>query len=458
MQLRRRSSNAPLLAEIRLGDGQVFVALVDTGSGSLAVASADCSSRGCEGHRRFRPQDDESGRFLSKEASDVHISYAGVQLSGSGFESRVCLGDACGRAGFVVAAWESDAFRGLDFDAILGLGPPRQAVARGFNILEAMVSQGSLPRAAFVLQLRSQGNSSLALGTVGAFDSGAASFSSSAASGSVTSGGHAISGGPSSTVAFEIGTASSASDSGSASDTDASLEDAVGGGAAGDSSPDSDTSVSIANSSGAFGSDASSEDGFSGGAAVGWPGSWLPADARHGEWAVHLQDVAIDLGMTGACAKVGGCRAILDSGCPNILLPAHAFDLVRQRLTPNDCSLAAIQALPGLRFFLGGESVAGQGAGKPAVAAYEIGPERYVEVSRTDPSRCRLLVEAAEGSTRTVVLGLPFLLDRDVAFDQDRMLVAVAGASSDAMGSAVAMPALAAPRSSDKAVESSVGA
>jgi hypothetical protein len=325
-----------LICEVTLGDGRSFKALVDTGSGNLAVPSADCRSQGCRGRRGFEPEDDTTGRFLPG-ATDLHLSFATGKLAGSGFEGKVCFGHVCGQAGFLVAAMESAEFQHFSFDGILGLGPPRQALAPGFNIIGSLAKQGALPSAAFVLSLRSQGNSSLKLGGLGRFGDEIASANSS------------------------------------------------------------------------------------------FPG-WLKADARHGEWAVDLQDIKVDGQASQACAKEG-CRAVLDSGCGGIALPAHVLKSIEKRLRMDGCSERAIQELPTLGFVFGNGHT------------YNLRPEKYVEMSTArisqqltdddsdDIPHCRLLIHpTGEYSMRTAILGLPFLFDRDIAFDQGHMRVALADA------------------------------
>lgn len=328
-----------LMCDITLGDGHSFKALVDTGSGNLAVPSANC--RGCHGRRGFEPEDDASGTFVPS-ASDLHLSFASGKLEGSGFRGKVCLGSMCGQASFLVAASESAEFQHFGFDAILGLGPPRQALRPGFNVVGSLAEQGVLPAPSFLLSLRSKGNSSLTMGTLGSYD---------------TSGMH----------------------------------DTVRGALP----------------------------------------PMLAADARHGEWAVHLQDIKVDGKAIQPCGKEG-CRAVLDSGCGGIALPAQVLKSLKSRLSLDGCSESAIQELPTLGFVLGNGHT------------YNLPPERYVEISTkpaseeltedsgddaVDRPHCHLMISPmGEYSTRTAILGLPFLLDRDVAFDQRRMHVGLADA------------------------------
>jgi len=244
-------------------------------------------------------------------------------MAGSAFQGKVCFGEICGKAGFLVAAWESPEFAKFSFDGILGLGPARQALRPEFNLLGEFAKQGTLPKAAFSLSLRSKGNSSLAMG-----------------------------------------------------------------------------------STGDFGGNATPE--------------WLAADARHGEWAVVLQDISVDGKRTGVCGAKA-CRAVLDTGCGGIALPGPALKQLGKRLKLGGCSKEAIQELPTLGFVLGNGHT------------YELHPEKYVEFAHPsevvddDDSgpHCRLRIQPS-GYSRTAILGLPFLLDREVAFDQDNMRVGLA--------------------------------
>mmetsp|Transcript_129510 Transcript_129510/g.242267 ORF Transcript_129510/g.242267 Transcript_129510/m.242267 type:complete len:403 (-) Transcript_129510:54-1262(-) len=344
-----------LVCNVALGDGHTFTALVDTGSGNLAVPAANCESPGCQHHQRFHPDWDSSGSFLGSDTTDLSLSFATGHLEGSGFNGRICLGHVCGNVGFVVAAFESQEFQDLPFDAVLGLGPPRQALAPGFNILSALVQQGVVPHQAFVLSLRSRGNSSMLLGGYGNFSEW-------------TSGANATSAKP----AGEL--------------------------------------LQVSPPVHAL---------------------WLAADARHGEWAVPLLDVLVEGRGVGACGGKG-CRAVLDTGCTGLALPKLAMEKLKRLLRLDGCSAGAINALPRLGFLLGNG------------LTYEIHPERLVEFSNAeleedakavsdnaaadDGAHCRLMVNEIDAFSRTVMLGLPFLLDRDILFDQGRMRVGLTGA------------------------------
>ena len=57
---------------------------------------------------------------------------------------------------------------------------------------------------------------------------------------------------------------------------------------------------------------------------------WLPVDGRHGEWALPMQDVTFGDEVLEAFGT-DGCRAVLDSGCGGIVLPAEVGVLCSTR-------------------------------------------------------------------------------------------------------------------------------
>lgn len=152
---------------------------------------------------------------------------------------------------------------------------------------------------------------------------------------------------------------------------------------------------------------------FGGGEDPGDAEAWLPADSRHGEWAIPLADIVVDSTMQRLCPSSAGCRAILDSGCAGIAVPKEAAAKLTKALAASDCS--SVSDLPTLGFAIGNRT-------------YNVAPEQYVEVSESDPSRCRLRVQAIDDgeATRTVILGLPFLTGKRVTFDQGAMRIHIA--------------------------------
>lgn len=323
--------------EIRIGGdpGTSMTALVDTGSGNIVAPSSACVSPGCQGHHRFRAEDDDDGHFVGSATADIKLRYGSGYLAGSGFQSRICIGEgACGRSNFVMAASESEDFAKFPFDAILGLGPLGQAAGDDFNIVDSLTKQGVLPYASFALQLRASGNSSLTFG------------------------------------------------------------------------------VNVSNTS-------------------GQELSWFPADARHGEWAVPLADFAVDGSRLQACGEKGccpqGCKAVVDSGTAGIAVPKRVHQMLAAKLKVSDCT--DLGSLPTLGVVLGDRT-------------FGISPQHYVEISKVDASHCRLLVRPIDDgeTTRTVILGQPFLLGRTALFDQAAMRIGLSDAAPVEAAPAEAAP------------------
>lgn len=171
-----QNSGHIFIGDVVLGGDQKLSMLFDTGSGNLVVPAKTCVSDGCEGHRRFRAEDSSSGHFdFSK--GHLELSFSTGKIAGNGFQDNVCIKGACGTANFVVASILSDDFKKYNFDGILGLGPPDQALGPGYNVINALVKSGALPRAMFALALQPGGDDSVA--TLGGYDPGAVKAGSS---------------------------------------------------------------------------------------------------------------------------------------------------------------------------------------------------------------------------------------------------------------------------------------
>jgi len=147
--------------------------------------------------------------------------------------------------------------------------------------------------------------------------------------------------------------------------------------------------------------------------------AWFEADARHGEWAVDVQNVRLgSQGLGDACDGPRRCRAAVDSGSAGIVLPGPLARAAQGQLSDlGDCSADALAALPSLTFTLSGGHV------------FEVPPVHYVEISPVDPSRCRLLIQAMDSNdvvSRTIILGQAFLLERYAVFNQSGPKVGLA--------------------------------
>lgn len=140
---------------------------------------------------------------------------------------------------------------------------------------------------------------------------------------------------------------------------------------------------------------------------------WLPVGRDSNgddssEWAVAMVDIALGDVLLDACGAKE-CRAVLDSGCGGIALPAQAAKRLKSALRVGDCS--ALGDLPRLDVLIGGQR-------------YAVGPERYMRVSKTNASHCwPLIYEQPEDTKGVAVLGLPFLLGRRTTFDAGAMMV-----------------------------------
>eukprot|EP00746_Dinoflagellata_sp_MGD_P034522 gnl/MRDRNA2_/MRDRNA2_18243_c0_seq1.p1 gnl/MRDRNA2_/MRDRNA2_18243_c0~~gnl/MRDRNA2_/MRDRNA2_18243_c0_seq1.p1 ORF type:complete len:383 (+),score=49.74 gnl/MRDRNA2_/MRDRNA2_18243_c0_seq1:61-1209(+) len=162
-----QNSGHVFIGDVVLGGDQKLSMLFDTGSGNLVVPAKTCVSDGCEGHHRFRPEDSSSGHFDIGKGS-IELSFSTGKIAGNGFQDSVCIQGACGPAHFVVASVLSDEFKGYHFDGILGLGPPDQALGPGYNVINALVQAGALPKAMFALALQPGHDGSVA--TLGGYD------------------------------------------------------------------------------------------------------------------------------------------------------------------------------------------------------------------------------------------------------------------------------------------------
>lgn len=315
------NSGHVFIGEVILGGDQKLSMLFDTGSGNLVVPSKTCVSDGCEGHRRFRAEDSDTGKFDFSRGS-IELSFSSGKIIGNSFRDNVCIQGACGAADFIVASVLSEDFNRYRFDGILGLGPPDQALGPKYNVIDALVRSGALPKAMFALALRPFKDGSVA--TLGGYDASAIKAGSSL--------------------------------------------------------------------------------------------QWLPVRWHRSEWAIPLTDLVVAGERMHACLG-DRCRAVVDSGCSGIVLPEKATRRLHEQYQIPSASVfdcANNSALPQVGFMIGN-------------ITYTIGPEAYVEVSKVDPSKCRLLIHQVDDfSTRSAVLGHPFLFNHYAVFDQENLRVGLA--------------------------------
>eukprot|EP00971_Amphidinium_carterae_P135739 2689384-Amphidinium_carterae.1 len=145
-------------------------------------------------------------------------------------------------------------------------------------------------------------------------------------------------------------------------------------------------------------------------------GAWLEVLGLHDLWTVALHGLELRGLQVHAPCSQRSCSALLDSGCPNIVLPAAVVSQLQQELHMDDCAPEAIAGMPDLMFKLGDGQM------------YTVRPEHYVRVLKEGgSSECQLAVVAADASSSMAILGMPFLLGRSVLFDQQNHRVAMSG-------------------------------
>jgi len=129
--------------------GQAFSVLFDTGSDSLLLPGVECVSPACANHHTYKTNS------TSTDLVPRAVTFGTGTAAGVERQDTVCLGSACGLAEFVETIMESDdPFLHAGFDGVLGLSLKLRANATARNsIVDALVSDGALPRPVFALQL-----------------------------------------------------------------------------------------------------------------------------------------------------------------------------------------------------------------------------------------------------------------------------------------------------------------
>jgi len=158
--------------------------------------------------------------------------------------------------------------------------------------------------------------------------------------------------------------------------------------------------------------------------------TWLRANTLHGGWGVDMSDMLVGGKKQSLCGW-SDCLAQLDSGCSGIGMPEGMTDKVAQNIgfTANvsQCMNPAA-SLPAIGFVLGGIN-------------FELSPREYVDVSKNDPTRCRLhfhdLPRDGFSGPSPVVLGHPFLMRYYSVYDREHLRIGLApatGQGSDRSG------------------------
>jgi len=155
-----------------------FSVIFDTGSGNLILPSTECHSAACNTHTKFDPQGSSTAQEVGKKgdvlapADDLPIGKTTIKfgtgkIHGSFYQDQICLasGSACMKASFIGADYESDMpFKDCSFDGIMGLGFKDLSMAVGFNMVDDMSAQNTLPKPQFSVYLTDDGGSEISFG------------------------------------------------------------------------------------------------------------------------------------------------------------------------------------------------------------------------------------------------------------------------------------------------------
>jgi hypothetical protein len=144
-----------------------FSVIFDTGSGNLILPSSRCTSLPCQYHEKYDPHASTSslqiggdGKHLRKDVmQDRHttITFGTGSIHGQFYQDKLCLSreTGCYKAHFIGTDYESDEpFNSCSFDGIMGLGFKDLSIGEGFNMIDDVVSQHSLPSNIFSIYLR----------------------------------------------------------------------------------------------------------------------------------------------------------------------------------------------------------------------------------------------------------------------------------------------------------------
>merc|ERR1719160_321361 len=106
----------------------------------------------------------ESNPDQKKEAT---IKFGTGKIHGQFYQDEICLAkdSACMKANFIGTDYESDMpFEQCSFDGIMGLGFKDLSMGEGFNMVDDIVSQRSLPENKFSVYLTDEGGSEINFG------------------------------------------------------------------------------------------------------------------------------------------------------------------------------------------------------------------------------------------------------------------------------------------------------
>jgi hypothetical protein len=154
-----------------------FSVIFDTGSGNLILPSDKCDSAACQKHLKYEAKSSSSavqvgkkGQSLTENPSqkkEASIKFGTGKIHGQFYQDRICLGheSACMKANFIGTDYESDMpFEACTFDGIMGLGFQDLSMGEGFNMVDDVVNQHSLPSNKFSVFLTDDGGSEISFG------------------------------------------------------------------------------------------------------------------------------------------------------------------------------------------------------------------------------------------------------------------------------------------------------
>jgi len=144
-----------------------FSVIFDTGSGNLILPSTKCTSLPCNNHEKYNPLASKSALQVGKEGESLEkepgqkkeatIRFGTGSIHGQFYKDQLCLGGdkSCFKANFIGTDYESEfPFDQCSFDGIMGLGFKDLSMGDGFNMVDDVVSQHSLPSNKFSVFLR----------------------------------------------------------------------------------------------------------------------------------------------------------------------------------------------------------------------------------------------------------------------------------------------------------------
>jgi len=147
---------------------QTFKVIFDTGSGNLIIPSNECSAPGCRPHHKYSHKASSTALPAINEEGEgaAEITFGTGIVDGDFYSDDLCIGDSmCIKSKFIAATWESnEPFESIPFDGILGMGFSDLSMGAGFNIIDNLASNSSLPNGQITFYLTDDGGSEITFG------------------------------------------------------------------------------------------------------------------------------------------------------------------------------------------------------------------------------------------------------------------------------------------------------